>query len=170
MINEIFISSEMNTRLQVEHPVTELVTGIDLAVEQIKIASGEKLSFSQSDIKIAGHAIECRIYAEDPAANFMPAIGTIGLYQEPAGPGVRVDSGVYEGAEISVYYDPMIAKVITYGQDRTQAIDRMIRALAEYRIAGVTTNIDFHRTILRPPRIRRRTFINPFHRNLLQAG
>ncbi len=146
-----FYFLEMNTRLQVEHPVTELVTGIDLAVEQIRIASGEKLSFSQSDINISGHAIECRIYAEDPASNFMPSTGTIGLYQEPAGPGVRVDSGVYEGAEISVYYDPMISKVIAYGQDRAQAIDRMIRALAEYRIAGVTTNIDFHKAILGHP-------------------
>jgi acetyl-CoA carboxylase biotin carboxylase subunit len=146
-----FYFLEVNTRLQVEHPVTELVTGIDLAVEQIKVAAGERLSFSQSDIAIRGHAIECRIYAEDPSSHFMPSTGTINLYQEPAGPGVRVDSGVYEGAEISVYYDPMIAKLLTYGKDRSRAISRMLRALFEYHIAGVTTNIDFHKSILEHP-------------------
>ncbi|HBZ00639.1 MAG TPA: biotin carboxylase, partial [candidate division Zixibacteria bacterium] len=119
--------------------------------EQIKIAAGEKLSFSQDDIILRGHALECRIYAEDPASNFMPSIGVINFYQEPGGPGVRVDSGVYEGAEISVYYDPMIAKLITYGQNRAQAIDKMIRALSEYRIGGVTSNIDFHKQILAHP-------------------
>jgi acetyl-CoA carboxylase biotin carboxylase subunit len=146
---------EVNTRLQVEHPVTELVTGIDLVAEQISIAAGEKLSFTQNDITIQGHAIECRIYAEDPASNFMPSTGLIYLYQEPGGPGVRVDSGVYEGTEISVYYDPMIAKLLTFGKDRPQAISRMLRALDEYRIAGVTTNIDFHKTILRHPEFAR---------------
>jgi acetyl-CoA carboxylase biotin carboxylase subunit len=149
--NRNFYFLEMNTRLQVEHPVTELVTGIDLAVEQIKIAAGKRLSFSQTDIAIRGHALECRIYAEDPGSNFMPSTGTISLYQEPSGPGIRVDSGIYEGAEISVYYDPMIAKLLTYGKDRSQAISRMMRALAEYHIAGVTTNIDFHKAILEHP-------------------
>jgi len=146
-----FYFLEMNTRLQVEHPVTELVTGIDLAVEQIKIAAGKKLSFTQKDIKIKGHAFECRIYAEDPSTNFLPSTGTLKGYYEPAGPGVRVDSGVYEGAEISVYYDPMISKLLTYGKDRKQAIERMLRALDEYKISGVTTNIDFHKAILIHP-------------------
>ncbi|OGC90877.1 MAG: acetyl-CoA carboxylase biotin carboxylase subunit [candidate division Zixibacteria bacterium RBG_16_53_22] len=146
-----FYFLEVNTRLQVEHPVTELVTGIDLAIEQIKIAAGEKLSFSQGDIKITGHAIECRIYAEDPSSGFLPSTGILSVYHEPAGPGIRVDSGVYEGAEISVYYDPMISKLLTFGKDRLQATARMLRALEEYRISGVTTNIDFHKTILRHP-------------------
>jgi acetyl-CoA carboxylase biotin carboxylase subunit len=141
---------EMNTRLQVEHPVTEMITGLDLAVEQIKIAAGEKLSFKQDDIRIKGHAMECRIYAEDPV-DFLPATGFIHHYREPAGPGVRVDSGVYEGVEISMYYDPLIAKLITYGKDRLDAISRMKRALDEYIITGVTTNIAFHRKLLEHP-------------------
>jgi len=146
-----FYFLEVNTRLQVEHPVTELVTGLDLAVEQIHIAAGEKLSFRQEDIAIDGHAIECRIYAEDPSAGFLPSTGTLRGYHEPAGPGVRVDSGVYEGAEISVYYDPMISKLLTHGKDRRQAIERMKRALREYRISGVATNIEFHKAILEHP-------------------
>jgi acetyl-CoA carboxylase biotin carboxylase subunit len=146
-----FYFLEMNTRLQVEHPVTELVTGIDLAIEQIKIAQGERLSFEQKDIKINGHAIECRIYAEDPSNDFLPSIGTINYYREPSGPGVRIDSGVYESAEISVYYDPMISKLLAYGNNRSQAIARMLRALDEYHISGFTTNIDFHKAILQHP-------------------
>jgi acetyl-CoA carboxylase biotin carboxylase subunit len=146
-----FYFLEVNTRLQVEHPVTELVTGIDLVVEQIGIAAGDKLSFTQDDISIKGHAIECRIYAEDPVSGFLPSTGMISIYQEPAGPGIRVDSGVYEGAEISVYYDPMISKLLVHGKNRSQAISRMLRALAEYRISGVTTNIDFHKAILQSP-------------------
>jgi len=145
-----FYFLEMNTRLQVEHPVTEMITGRDLAVEQIRIAANEKLSFNQQDISINGHSIECRIYAEDPV-DFLPATGIIHHYREPAGPGVRVDSGVYEGAEISVYYDPLIAKLITYGENRKQAIARMRRALDEYLITGVTTNISFHKKILDHP-------------------
>ena len=146
-----FYFLEVNTRLQVEHPVTELVTGLDLAVEQIHIAAGEKMSFSQDDIRIDGHAIECRIYAEDPSSGFLPSTGTLRGYHEPAGPGVRIDSGVYEGAEISVYYDPMISKLLTHGKDRKQAIERMKRALTEYRISGVTTNIEFHKCIIDHP-------------------
>jgi propionyl-CoA carboxylase alpha chain len=146
-----FYFLEMNTRLQVEHPVTELITGRDLAVEQIRIASGGKLSFGQDDIKIRGHAIECRVYAEDPSSGFLPSTGTLRSYQEPAGPGIRVDSGVYEGAEISVFYDPMISKLLSYGKDRKQAIARMLRALSEYRISGVATNIEFHKDILVHP-------------------
>ena len=145
--NMQFYFLEMNTRLQVEHPVTEMITGRDLATEQIMIAAGERLSFKQEDITISGHAIECRIYAEDPV-DFLPAVGTISHYREPAGPGVRIDSGVYEGVEISVYYDPLIAKLITYGENRHQAIARMKRALDEYMITGVTTNISFHQKIL----------------------
>ena len=141
---------EMNTRLQVEHPITELVTGLDLAVEQVKIAAGEKLSFKQDDIHIKGHAMECRIYAEDPI-DFLPATGFIHRYREPAGPGVRVDSGVYEGMEISMYYDPLIAKLVTYGKNRLDAISKMKRALDEYIITGVITNITFHRKILEHP-------------------
>jgi len=146
-----FYFLEMNTRLQVEHPVTELITGIDLAVEQIRVASGEELSFGQDDIKIRGHAFECRIYAEDPSSGFLPSTGLLKSYQEPAGPGIRVDSGVYEGAEISVFYDPMISKLLSYGKDRKQAIERMLRGLAEYRISGVETNIEFHKDILVHP-------------------
>lgn len=148
--NMQFYFLEMNTRLQVEHPVTEMITGRDLATEQIKIAAGERLSFKQEDIIISGHALECRIYAEDPV-DFLPAVGTISHYREPAGPGVRIDSGVYEGVEISVYYDPLIAKLITYGENRHQAIARMKRALDEYMITGVTTNISFHQKILDHP-------------------
>ncbi|MCP4581811.1 MAG: acetyl-CoA carboxylase biotin carboxylase subunit [candidate division Zixibacteria bacterium] len=145
-----FYFLEMNTRLQVEHPITEMITGLDLAVEQIKIAAGEKLALKQDDIKISGHAIECRVYAEDPV-DFLPATGTIRNYREPAGPGVRIDSGVYGGAEISVYYDPLISKLVTYGKDRSQAIARMERALAEYLITGVTTNLSFHMKLLEHP-------------------
>jgi acetyl/propionyl-CoA carboxylase alpha subunit len=144
-----FYFLEMNTRLQVEHPVTELITGIDLAVEQIRVASGEKLSFGQEDVRIRGHAIECRIYAEDPSSGFLPSTGLLRSYQEPSGPGIRVDSGVYEGAEISVFYDPMISKLLSNGKDRKQAITRMLRALEEYRISGVANNIEFHKDILK---------------------
>jgi acetyl-CoA carboxylase biotin carboxylase subunit len=146
-----FYFLEMNTRLQVEHPVTELITGLDLAVEQIRVASGKELSFGQDDVRIRGHAIECRIYAEDPSSGFLPSTGLLRSYQEPAGPGVRVDSGVYEGAEISVFYDPMISKLLSYGKDRKQAIERMLRALSEYRISGVANNIEFHKDILIHP-------------------
>ncbi len=149
--NKNFYFLEMNTRLQVEHPVTELVTGRDLAVEQVRIAAGEKLSFSQGEIEMNGHALECRIYAEDPASGFLPSTGTLRGYHEPSGPGVRVDSGVYEGAEISVYYDPMISKLLAHGRDRAQAIARMKRALHEYRISGVATNIEFHKVIMNHP-------------------
>ncbi len=142
-----FYFLEMNTRLQVEHPVTEMVTGIDMVVEQIRVASGLPLSFTQDDIKISGHAIECRIYAEDPAT-FLPAVGKLKKYREPSGPGIRVDSGVYEGAEISVYYDPLIAKLVASGGNREIACARMRRALKEYTIAGVVTNLDFHRKVL----------------------
>jgi acetyl-CoA/propionyl-CoA carboxylase biotin carboxyl carrier protein len=143
-----FYFLEMNTRLQVEHPVTELATGIDLVNAQLLIAAGEPLGFSQEDIVLKGHAIECRINAEDPAKGFMPAPGTVGNYHEPAGPGVRVDSGLEANAMIPQAYDPMVAKVITYGAGRDEARRRMLRALAEYRIEGVKTTIPFHQLML----------------------
>ncbi len=143
-----FYFLEMNTRLQVEHPVTELVTGIDLVKEQIRVAEGRPLSFAQDKIQIRGHAIECRIYAEDPNNDFMPSTGEIKSYREPGGPGVRVDSGVVERSTIPVYYDPMIAKLCAWGNDRAEAIERAIRAVSEYRICGVSTTLGFHQTVL----------------------
>lgn len=139
---------EMNTRLQVEHPVTELITGIDLVKEQIKIARGEKLSFKQNDIKLRGHSIELRVYAEDPKNNFLPDIGKLKLYKRPQGNGVRVDDGYDEGMEIPIYYDPMIAKLVTYSQNRQEAIERMKRAIDEYRIVGIETTLSFGKFVM----------------------
>jgi propionyl-CoA carboxylase alpha chain len=138
-----FYFLEMNTRLQVEHPVTECITGIDLVQEQIKIARGEKLSFTQEDLIIHGHALEIRVYAEDPLNNFLPDIGKLNTYKRPQGPGVRVDDGFEEGMEIPIYYDPMISKLIVHAATREQAIARMTRAIAEYQISGVKTTLDF---------------------------
>jgi acetyl-CoA carboxylase biotin carboxylase subunit len=142
---------EMNTRIQVEHPVTEEVTGIDLIKQQIHIANGDKLPFDQGDIQFTKHAIECRINAEDPARNFAPSPGTIGLYYAPGGHGVRVDSHVYSGYQIPPYYDSMIGKLICYGSTRQTAIDRAYRALSEYLIRGIKTTIPLHRAIMRDP-------------------
>jgi len=147
-LDRSFYFLEMNTRLQVEHPVTELVTGIDLVREQINVASGEELSFKQADIVMRGHAIECRIYAEDPEQNFMPSPGRITRLKVPHGPGTRDDSGVYEGAEVSIYYDPMISKFAVLGRDRREAIERMRRALSEYRIEGIATTLPFFRDVM----------------------
>ncbi|MFD0794433.1 acetyl-CoA carboxylase biotin carboxylase subunit [Mucilaginibacter litoreus] len=138
-----FYFLEMNTRLQVEHPVTELISGIDLVKEQIRIARGEAISFKQEDLEINGHAMELRVYAEDPANDFLPDIGRLQTYITPKGPGVRVDDGFEQGMEIPIYYDPMIAKLITYGKDRREAIERMIRAINEYQITGITTTLSF---------------------------
>lgn len=143
-----FYFLEMNTRLQVEHPITEMVTGIDIVAEQLRVARGRQLSYTQDQIQIKGHAIECRINAEDPFNNFVPSTGRITHSLIPTGPGVRVDTGVYPGFEITPFYDPMIAKLIVWGETRAQAILRMRRALEEYRIVGVRTNIPFHQTLM----------------------
>ena len=143
-----FYFLEMNTRLQVEHPVTELTTGLDLVHLQIRVAAGERLPFRQEDIVIRGHAIECRIYAEDPDNNFFPSPGKIEMLMTPAGPGIRVDSGVYSGWTVSTDYDPLLAKLIGYGEDRQQAISRLVRALPEYFVAGIKTNLGLFRRIL----------------------
>ena len=148
-----FYFLEMNTRLQVEHPVTEMITQRDLVRLQIAVANGEKLPFKQADLKVHGAAIECRIYAEDPI-RFLPSPGKIVQYRQPTGPNVRDDSGVYEGSEISVFYDPMISKLITWGATRAEAIERMERALMEYRVGGIKTNLAFHRRVLREPDFR----------------
>jgi acetyl-CoA carboxylase biotin carboxylase subunit len=143
-----FYFLEMNTRLQVEHPVTEMVTGIDIVKEQIRIARGRKMRYTQEDVQMKGWAIECRINAEDPYNNFLPSTGRISLSVGPTGPGVRIDTGVYPGFEISPYYDSLISKLICWGETRGEAILRMRRALEEYRILGVKTNIPFHQNIM----------------------
>ncbi|HTT56103.1 MAG TPA: acetyl-CoA carboxylase biotin carboxylase subunit [Opitutaceae bacterium] len=142
---------EMNTRIQVEHPVTEEVTGIDLIKEQIRIAAGEKINFDQKDVEFRGHAIECRINAEDPARNFTPSPGTIGLYYAPGGHGVRVDSHIYSGYTIPPYYDSLISKLIAHGDNRKMALERMYRALSEYLVRGIKTTIPLHKAILSDP-------------------
>jgi acetyl-CoA carboxylase biotin carboxylase subunit len=150
-----FYFMEMNTRIQVEHPVTEMVTGRDLIKEMIAVAAGQPLSFAQKDVRFTGHAIECRINAEDPARDFMPCPGKIGFVHLPGGMGVRVDSHVYQGYTITPYYDSMIAKVVCHGLDRDEAVRRMIRALEECVVDGVHSTIDFQRSILHEPRFQR---------------
>ena len=146
-----FYFLEMNTRLQVEHPVTELVTGIDIVKEQIRIASGEKLSIKQEEVKLSGAAIECRISAEDPDNNFMPSTGKIIELIEPGGPGVRIDSGVFSGFEVPIFYDSLIAKLLVWAPTREEAITRMKRALSEYKIIGIKTGIPFHQQVMDSP-------------------
>ena len=159
---------EMNTRIQVEHGVTEEVTGVDLVKEQLLIASGQKLSYQQKDIKITMHCIECRVCAEDPSRNFAPCPGEITLYYSPGGHGVRIDSHCYSGYTIPPYYDSMIAKVMTYGRTRELALDRMDRALGEYLIRGIKTNIPFSRAIIRDPHFREGKYTTKFIEEFLE--
>lgn len=147
-----FYFLEMNTRIQVEHPVTEWVTGVDLVKEQIRIAAGEPLSLSQEDVKWRGHAIECRINAEDPERGFLPSPGRVTAYHEPGGFGIRVDSGIAAGSDVPPYYDPLVAKLIVHGKDRDEAIAKALSALEEFRIEGIATNIAFHQELLRHPK------------------
>ncbi len=169
--NGDFYFLEMNTRLQVEHPITEMVTGVDLAKEQIMIASGEDLAYDQSDMTIRGWAIECRINAEDPLGDFIPSPGRISRYRSPGGPGIRVDSGVYNGYVIPPYYDSLISKLVAHGRDRKEAIARMERALYEYIIVGVKTNLIFHKAVLRNSRFRSGNINTNFikEENILEA-
>lgn len=157
-----FYFLEMNTRLQVEHPVTEFITGLDLVKEQIRIAEGEALGYSQESLKINGHAIELRVYAEDPTNNFMPDTGTLRTYVRPQGPGIRIDDGFEQGMEVPIYYDPMIAKLITYGSTRQEAINRMIRAIDEYRITGVETTLAFGKFVMEHEAFRSGNFDTKF--------
>ena len=157
-----FYFLEMNTRLQVEHPVTEMITGVDLVEEQIRIARGEELRIKQEDLMIQGHAIELRVYAEDVPAGFLPSTGTLAAHVAPEGPGIRVDAGVESGDDISIYYDPMIAKLCAHGMDRTQAIERLRRAIDEYLIQGVETTLDFGRFVLDHPAFTSGTFDTGF--------
>ena len=150
-VHDAFYFLEMNTRLQVEHPITELVTGIDLVQAQLRVASGEPLGLAQEDVTTTGHAIECRIYAEDASANFRPSPGPLHGYREPAGAWVRVDSGVVEGMDVPIHYDPMIAKLVVWGRDREQAIARSRRALRDYHIVGVPTSIPFFLALFDDP-------------------
>jgi acetyl-CoA carboxylase biotin carboxylase subunit len=152
----------MNTRLQVEHPVTEMVTGRDLVREQIRVAAGERLSFSQDDVVMRGAAIECRIYAEDPENNFLPSPGLITGLRVPSGPGVRDDSGIYEGWEVPVHYDPLLAKLCVWAEDREAAVNRLARALNEYAIEGIRTSLPFFRAVVRDEEFRRGDFDTGF--------
>jgi propionyl-CoA carboxylase alpha chain len=152
----------MNTRLQVEHPVTEMITGLDLVREQINIAMGYPLGFKQEELKIHGHAIEVRVYAEDPTNNFLPDIGRLNVYRRPSGPGIRVDDGFEEGMDIPIYYDPMISKLIVHAGTREEAMDRMVRAIDEYKISGVKTTLPFCRFVMLHPAFRSGDFDTHF--------
>jgi acetyl-CoA carboxylase biotin carboxylase subunit len=163
-----FYFLEMNTRLQVEHPITEMVTGIDLVKQQIRIAAGEKLALRQEDIVMKGAAIECRIYAEDPWNNFFPSPGRIQLLKTPSGPGIRDDSGVYDGWTVPIDYDPLISKLVAWAETRHDAIDRMRRALNEYRVEGIQTNVNFFKEILMDRGFRAATFDTGFIAQWLQ--
>jgi acetyl-CoA carboxylase biotin carboxylase subunit len=168
--NGNFYFLEVNKRIQVEHPITEEVTGVDLVKQQIAIALGEKLSISQSDVQVRGHAIECRINAEAPFDDFRPSPGRIEMYYAPGGGGVRVDSHAYAGYTIPPYYDSMIGKLITFGRDRTEAMNRMSRALGEYMITGVKTTIPFEQAVLQDPDFRRGTYNTNFVERLLSSA
>ncbi|TDQ33359.1 acetyl-CoA carboxylase biotin carboxylase subunit [Zeaxanthinibacter enoshimensis] len=160
-----FYFLEMNTRLQVEHPVTELITGIDLVEQQIRIARGEELEIRQEDLHIKGHAVELRVYAEDPLDNFMPSIGTLEVYRQPDGSGIRVDDGFEEGMEVPIHYDPMLSKLITYGKNREEAIQRMVEAIAEYKIEGVATTLPFGKFVFEHPAFTSGDFDTHFVKN-----
>ncbi len=165
-----FYFLEVNARLQVEHPVTELVTGIDLVKEQLRLAAGEKLGYGQADVTWRGWAIECRIYAEDPKRQFMPSPGTITGLRTPGGAWVRDDSGVYEGYTVPLYYDPLLAKLIVWGRDREEAVHRMARALAEYKVMGVRTTIPFHARVMAHPDFQAGRLSTAFVETLLREG
>ena len=164
-----FYFLEVNARLQVEHPVTELISGIDLVHQQIKIAFGEKLAFTQEDLEQKGHAIECRIYAEDPANNFLPSSGKVLFLKEPTGPGIRLDSGIYSGCEVPIFYDPILSKLIVWARSRDQACQRMLEALNDYVILGVKTSIGFLKDLMAHPEFRSgrttTSFINKYFKN-----
>ena len=164
-----FYFLEMNTRLQVEHPVTELVTGLDLVQLQIRIAAGEPLPFRQQDVHLRGHAIECRIYAEDPDDNYFPSPGKITALHEPTGPGIRLDSGIYEGWTVPIDYDPLLAKLIAFGSDRKQAAGRLLRAVEDYFVGGITTNLSLFRTILTDVDFQAGRFHTSYLDNLLKS-
>jgi acetyl-CoA carboxylase biotin carboxylase subunit len=163
-----FYFLEMNTRLQVEHTVSEMITGLDLVKEQIKVARNEKLSFKQEDLKINGHSIEVRVCAEDPMNNFLPEVGNLLVYKVPQGNGVRVDDGFEQGMEIPIYYDSMISKLITHGKDRTEAIEKMLRAINDYKIVGVETTLEFCKFVLTHPQFVSGNFDTGFIKNYFQ--
>jgi acetyl-CoA carboxylase biotin carboxylase subunit len=165
-----FYFLEMNTRLQVEHPVTELVTGLDLVRLQVEVAAGAELPFAQSDVTLRGAAIECRIYAEDPASNFFPSPGKITQLAEPSGPGIRLDSGIYQGWNVPVEYDPMLAKVAVWAETRERAIERMLRALGEYHVGGIRSNIPLFRAILNDPAFRAGELHTGYLDQVLKSG
>jgi propionyl-CoA carboxylase alpha chain len=160
-----FYFLEMNTRLQVEHPVSEWITGIDLVEQQIRVARGEKLSFTQDDLKINGHALELRVYAEDPLNNFLPSVGELTIYQPPVGENIRVDDGYEQGMDVPIYYDPMLAKLITWGVDRPAAIQRMKEAIAAYQIEGVSTTLPFGQFVCNHEAFRSGNFDTHFVKN-----
>ncbi|MDX1603826.1 MAG: acetyl-CoA carboxylase biotin carboxylase subunit [Salinimicrobium sediminis] len=164
-----FYFLEMNTRLQVEHPVTELITGIDLVEQQIKVARGETLEFSQEDLKISGHAVELRVYAEDPLEDFMPSVGLLETYRGPSGEGVRLDDGFEEGMEVPIYYDPMLAKLITYGKTREEAIQRMLKAINNYEVEGVSTTLPFGKFVFEHEAFRSGNFDTHFVKKYYSA-
>jgi acetyl-CoA carboxylase biotin carboxylase subunit len=171
-----FYFLEMNTRVQVEHPTTEMVTGVDIVKEQIRIASGERLQFNQEDIVLRGAAIECRIYAEDPEQNFLPSPGKISTLRTPSGPGIRDDSGIYQGFEVPVFYDSLLSKLVSWGRNREEAIERMKRALEEYLVVGIKTTIPFYQQVLRTPAFQKgnvtTSFIDDFFkdRKIIEAS
>ena len=160
-----FYFLEMNTRLQVEHPVTELITGIDLVEQQIKVANGETLSFTQEDLKIDGHAVELRVYAEDPLNDFLPSVGNLEVYKLPEGNGIRVDNGFEEGMEVPIYYDPMLAKLITYGKTREAAIQLMVEAIDAYEVEGIQTTLPFGKFVFENDAFRSGNFNTHFVKN-----